>query len=67
MEPSNKKNNNNRLVVEEVLKKNVCENSAVYLNSKKVEELKFFKKAQKIIYLQVIFTGNLKNFIYENP
>jgi len=43
MEPSNKKNNNNRLVVGEVLKKNVCENSAVYLNSKKVEELKLFR------------------------
>ena len=43
MELNNKKNSFNRLVVEEVLKKNVCENSAVYLNSKKVEELKLFR------------------------
>lgn len=43
MENSFKKKGGNRLLVEEFLKKNECENSAVYLNSKKIDELKFFR------------------------
>jgi len=33
----------NRLIVEETLEKNKNENSAIYLNSKKIEELKLFR------------------------
>jgi len=43
METNSKKLEGNRLIVEEILKKNECENSAVYLSSKKVEELKLFR------------------------
>jgi transitional endoplasmic reticulum ATPase len=43
MEYSHQKEGGNRLLVEEILKKNECENSAVYLNSQKVEELKLFR------------------------
>ena len=38
-----KKVNTNRLIVEEILKKSESEYSAVYLNSKKVEDLKLFR------------------------
>lgn len=43
MENKPKPTEGNRLIVEDILKKNECENSAVYLNSKKVEELNLFR------------------------
>lgn len=43
MENKSKPTEGNRLIVEDILKKNECENSAVYLNSKKVEELNLFR------------------------
>ena len=43
MELIEKKIEGNRLVVEETLKKNESENSAVYLNSKKIDQLKLFR------------------------
>lgn len=43
MEIIEKKIEGNRLVVEETLKKNESENSAVYLNSKKIDQLKLFR------------------------
>ena len=43
MDNKSKPTEGNRLIVEDILKKNECENSAVYLNSKKVEELNLFR------------------------
>ena len=43
MQTGSKKIEGNRLVVEETLKKNECENSAVYLNSNKIDQLKLFR------------------------
>ena len=43
MQSFDKKIEGNRLIVEETLKKNECENSAVYLNSKKIDNLKLFR------------------------
>jgi transitional endoplasmic reticulum ATPase len=43
MEVIEKKIEGNRLVVEETIKKNESENSAVYLNSKKIDQLKLFR------------------------